>query len=107
MTPFDFFPQELSAQYFAKEQELMSRGEPLIDFEEPIVKADGKPGWVLTNKIPICNLDGEVIGLVGIGLGLAISKQLLEAVGGRIDVTSVKNQGSTFTIEFPRGQRTT
>jgi len=74
-TDFDFFPQELSAQYFAKEQELMSRGEPLIDFEEPIVKADGKPGWVLTNKIPICNLDGEVIGLVGIGLDVTEAKK--------------------------------
>jgi len=66
-TDFDFFPQQLSARYFEKEQELMSRSEPLIDFEEPIIQADGKPGWVLTNKIPICNHDGEVIGLVGIG----------------------------------------
>ena len=37
----------------------------------------------------------------GIGLGLAISKNLLEANGGFLTVESRKNQGSTFTLIFP------
>jgi diguanylate cyclase (GGDEF)-like protein len=37
----------------------------------------------------------------GTGLGLTISKQFLELIGGRIDVESEYGRGSTFTITFP------
>jgi signal transduction histidine kinase len=38
---------------------------------------------------------------VGTGLGLAIVKDLVERYGGRIQVQSVINQGTTFTVTFP------
>jgi signal transduction histidine kinase len=40
-------------------------------------------------------------GLPSSGLGLALVKQLVEAHGGRIDFTSVENEGSTFTFDLP------
>jgi PAS domain S-box-containing protein len=40
----------------------------------------------------------------GAGLGLAISRQLTELMGGRIWVESEKNKGSTFFVEMPVGQ---
>ena len=40
----------------------------------------------------------------GIGLGLAICKNLVEANGGRIDVQSGEGQGSTFSITLPTAE---
>ncbi len=39
----------------------------------------------------------------GIGLGLAVSRKLAEANGGRIEVKSVLGKGSTFTLFLPEG----
>ena len=39
----------------------------------------------------------------GIGLGLSISKTIIEAHGGMIDVASEVGRGSTFTINLPAG----
>jgi len=37
----------------------------------------------------------------GVGLGLAISRQLARAMGGDLTVESVQGSGSTFTLELP------
>ncbi|MGZ8377889.1 MAG: ATP-binding protein [Gemmatirosa sp.] len=39
----------------------------------------------------------------GVGLGLAISRDLARGMGGDLTVASVPGEGSTFTLELPRG----
>jgi signal transduction histidine kinase len=38
----------------------------------------------------------------GLGLGLAISRKIVEGLGGRIRVSSEVDRGTTFELEFPR-----
>ena len=37
----------------------------------------------------------------GTGLGLAVTRQLVEAMGGRVGLRSRLGQGSTFTLQLP------
>jgi signal transduction histidine kinase len=37
----------------------------------------------------------------GLGLGLAIAKELCDALGGTLTATSTQGQGTTFTLSFP------
>ncbi|MCA9720663.1 MAG: hypothetical protein KC468_38730 [Myxococcales bacterium] len=38
----------------------------------------------------------------GAGLGLTISRHLIELMGGRVEVSSREGEGSTFTVYLPR-----
>ncbi|MBJ6760582.1 GAF domain-containing protein [Myxococcaceae bacterium JPH2] len=40
----------------------------------------------------------------GLGLGLYITRQIVEAFGGNVRATSVLGEGSTFILELPRGE---
>jgi signal transduction histidine kinase len=40
----------------------------------------------------------------GLGLGLWISRQIVEAMGGAIRLASAPEQGASFVVELPRKQ---
>lgn len=55
---------------------------------------------------PFSRVGNESLSIEGTGLGLALSKGLMEAMGGKIGVESTLHQGSTFWFELPRVSET-
>ena len=54
--------------------------------------------------IPFERLDAERQGVEGVGVGLALSRQLVERMGGRIGVDSGPGEGSRFWFTVPLAQ---
>jgi hypothetical protein len=44
-------------------------------------------------------------GSVGLGLGLPVSKNLVEAIGGSLDFETVVGKGTVFRVHFPSAGR--
>lgn len=65
-TDFDLFPPAMAAKFYADEAAIFQGGSPLVATEERSLAHNGGEIWALTTKVPLRNLKGEVIGLVGL-----------------------------------------
>lgn len=65
-TDAELFPKELAAGFLADDETVFRTGESIINREEPALGVDGKPIWAATTRVPLRNLNGALIGLVGV-----------------------------------------
>ncbi len=72
---YDFVPPEMAEQFHADEDQLFKTLKPLIDREEPTIGMNGDVIWASTTKVPLHNLNGELIGLVGVTRDITEQKQ--------------------------------
>ncbi|WP_372751234.1 ATP-binding protein [Labilibaculum sp.] len=65
-TDYDLAWQKEEADFFVKvDQRVLETGKAEYKIIEPQLHADGKQAWLSTNKIPIRNERGEIIGILG------------------------------------------
>ncbi|MCB1242160.1 MAG: AraC family transcriptional regulator [Verrucomicrobiales bacterium] len=65
LTDFDLLPRSLAEKFRQDDLQVMATGQPLLDIVEIFVKRQGIPGWFVTNKMPVFDHDGKVIGVMG------------------------------------------
>ena len=85
-TDFDFFTEEHARPAFEDEQEIIRTGRPLVGKVEKEVLKDGRVSWALTNKMPLRNKDGQIIGTFGISKNITDLKQAQEAAAYERDL---------------------
>jgi signal transduction histidine kinase len=58
--------EDFDADFFMEwDRRVAATGEPQVGVIEQLVAADGRKIWIETNKVPLRDLDGEVIGVLG------------------------------------------
>jgi PAS domain S-box-containing protein len=74
-TDRDFFAPSLADRYMNDERVIIESGQPLINYEEPTVDAEGRPHWYLTTKVPVHDKHGNITALVGVNRDITERKQ--------------------------------
>jgi len=74
-TDFDFFTDEHARPAFEDEQEIIRTGRPIIGKVEKEVQNDGRVTWAISNKMPLRNVRGEVVGTFGISKDITTIKE--------------------------------
>jgi len=75
LTDFDLFTHEHAIQAFNDEQEIIRTGKPIVNIEEKETYADGRITWAQTSKMPLLNLEGNIIGTFGISSDITQRKK--------------------------------
>jgi len=64
-TDRDFFPATNAEVYMADDRAVMKSGLPILNRIEPAPEKEGSPRLVVTNKIPVRDRAGRIIGVAG------------------------------------------
>jgi PAS domain S-box-containing protein len=79
-TDVEIFGHEVGAQRYAEDLMIISTGKPLYNHEEVFMDSNGTPIWLLTSKVPLRDLNGEVTGLLGVGRIITERKESEQAL---------------------------
>jgi len=74
-TDLETYPPELAQDYWALDKSVIDSGKPIFNREEAGLDPKGDPVWLLSSKVPLCDAQGKVIGLVGVGRDITGRKQ--------------------------------
>lgn len=73
-TDYDMPWRDEAELYRGYDRQVMERDTAVLNYEEPLVQADGKEIWLRTSKVPLHNTDGELIGILGMFENITQSK---------------------------------
>ncbi|TIU62195.1 MAG: PAS domain S-box protein, partial [Mesorhizobium sp.] len=96
-TDFDIADPARAQTLFELEQRMLETGEGMADFEEQVPNAKGNLRWFSTSKTPVRDVEGNIIGLVGVTRDVTAQKQLEQAL------LEAKNQLSYALSEMSDG----
>jgi PAS domain S-box-containing protein len=79
-TDYETVAAPMAERYRTDDREVMETDRAKLNYEEPQKKKDGSTGWLRTNKVPLHDKDGRVIGVLGTYEDVTERKQAAETI---------------------------
>jgi PAS domain S-box-containing protein len=97
---FDMPWREQAVHFRADDNDIISTGNAKINYEEKLTQKDGKVLWLNTTKVPLKNIDGEIIGILGTWEDVTDKKNAMESL--RLSEEKFRNIFETMSIGYFR-----
>lgn len=75
---FGLFPRRLAEHFRQDDEDIIRSGEPRLNIVELFFNQQGIPDWFITNKLPVRDRRGRVIGVMGTTQSYEGKKQVLQ-----------------------------
>ena len=75
---FELFPVRLAETFRKDDKAVMEEGEPRLNLVELFFNRQGIPDWFVTNKLPLRDSAGRVIGIMGTTASIEARKAFLQ-----------------------------
>ncbi|MBH9579223.1 helix-turn-helix domain-containing protein [Inhella proteolytica] len=111
----EIWPAALAQRYESQDDWVAQHRQPLLQQLDPILLAEGLPGWAVTHKVPLLNARGEQCGLLSLSRDIeglaraAVDDGLIEAVDrmtkaseGRLTVAELSALAGMRPASFAR-----
>jgi PAS domain S-box-containing protein len=89
---------DMADQYWEDDMEVINSGKPKLNIIEPLTGADGSSHWLLTNKIPVKNNSGEIVGVT------VFATDITELKNAELGLIAAKEKAERNEIELVKAQ---
>ncbi len=98
-TDYDLpWTKEESDQYIATDKEVIRSGEPKLNIEESQTFQDGTSITLLTSKVPLCDSQGNITGVLGVYTDITERKKLEENLKIALEKAQASDKAKTEFI---------
>lgn len=105
-TDQDIFPAQDASAYREQEREVLGSGKSMIGALEPYQRPDGSSGWVSSNKWPLQDENGTVVGLCGMSRDVTELVQIEQELKHKVsEFETIFDSSALATIYLKYGRR--
>lgn len=88
---FDFYPKEQADAFWKDDLEVIKSAKPKRNIIEPMKSPKGDL-WVQTDKIPYCDVDGTILGIIGFTIDITARKLAEDELKKALDTAEKANK---------------
>lgn len=91
-TDYDYMKPEEAKVCLAADAEILRQGDAMLNFEEYVTNAHGESNWYNINKVPLWDINDEVIGILGTMEDVTEKKENLKIIEETTQLLKIKNE---------------